>query len=50
MIFIPVLVVMLILGVYLKWLNDYGKKKKKKRQTELKNALVDFKSQLNVKK
>lgn len=50
MIFIPVLVVMLILGVYLKWLNDYGKPKKKKRQTELKNALVDFKIQLNVKK
>lgn len=48
MIFIPVLVVLLILGVYLKWLNDYGKQKK--RQDDLKNALEDFKNQLNIKK
>lgn len=50
MVFIPILIVMLVLGVYLKWLNDYGRSKRKKRQTDLKNALVDFKSQLNVKK
>lgn len=48
MIFIPVLVVLLILGVYLKGLNDYGKPKK--RQDDLKNALEDFKNQLNIKK
>lgn len=50
MVFIPVLVVMSVLCVYLKWLNDYGKPRKKKRQADLKNALVDFKSQLNVRK
>ena len=53
MIFIPVLVVLLILGAYLKWLNDYGKPKnpkKEKRQADLKNALEDFQSQLNIMK
>lgn len=53
MIFIPVLVVLLILGACLKWLNDYGKPKnlkKEKRQADLKNALEDFQSQLNIKK
>lgn len=53
MVFIPVLVVVLILGVFLKWLNDYGKPrnpKKTKQQADLKNALEDFKEQLNIRK
>ena len=53
MIFIPALVVLLILGIFLKWLNDYGKPKnpkKEKRQADLKNALEDFQNQLNIKK
>lgn len=50
MIFIPVLVVLLIAAVFFKWLDDYGKPKRKKQQTELKNALADFKNQLNIKK
>lgn len=53
MVFIPVLIVMFLLGVYLKWLNNYGKPKnpkKEKRQTDLKNALGDLKNQLNIKK
>lgn len=53
MIFIPVLVVVLILWVFLKWLNDYGKPKnpkKTKRQADSKNALEDFKNQLDIRK
>lgn len=53
MVFIPVLVVALILWVFLKWLNGYEKPKnpkKTKRQTDLKNALEDFKSQLDIRK
>lgn len=53
MIFIPVLVVVLILWAFLKWLNDYGKPKnpkKTKRQADLKNALEDFKNQLDIRK
>jgi len=50
MVFIPVLVVALILWVFLKWLNDYEKPKNTKRQADLKNALEDFKSQLDIRK
>lgn len=53
MICIPVLVVLFLLGIFLKWLNDYGKPKnpkKEKQQTDLKNALSDLKNQCNIKK
>lgn len=50
MIFIPVIVVLLILFGFLKWLNDYEEPKNNKQQADLKNALTDFKNQLNIRK
>lgn len=53
MIFIQVIIVFLILGAYLKWLNDYGKpknQKKEKRKADLKNALGDFRNQFDIRK